>query len=75
MKRLPKSLIKMDVPREHYEAIRHRFREIVQARADNFSGYRPLIDQLEELAFDCYTQGVLDGAQVGGKNGLSQTSA
>ena len=64
---MPKSLMKVDVPQEHFEAVKHRFIDIVRRRTDEFNKYKSIVEQMEELAFDCYTQGLLDGEQIGRK--------
>lgn len=68
-KRMPKEILKVDIPRDKYETVRHRFYPIIRYRVDQLNHYKPLFEQLEELAFDCYTQGLIDGEQIGRKNG------
>lgn len=57
-------LCKMDLTGEQARLLDDQVRLVVNHHADHITAYRPLRDQLFDLARSCYLQGVLDGQQV-----------
>jgi hypothetical protein len=60
-------LATMEVPAEHAAAVLDRIVDILGYHVAKIDGQRPLSDQMKSLAFDAYTQGLMDGARVGGR--------
>lgn len=60
-------LVRMEIPAEHAEHVLERVVDILGFHVANVSAAVPLAQQMKSLAFDAYTQGLIDGAQVGSK--------
>jgi hypothetical protein len=62
--RTRKDLITVKLPAEHVRTAEHQIEAIVRFHIVKFTAYLPMLDQMKSLAFDCYTQGLLDGTAV-----------
>lgn len=60
----PYGLCSMKLTGEQARLLDDQVKLVVQHQLDCLNGYRPLREQLQELARNCYLQGVLDGQQV-----------
>lgn len=58
-------LTSMQVPGETAKVVDERIGEVLQLHIKRISAAVPLSQQMRSLAFDAYTQGLLDGAQIG----------
>lgn len=57
-------LIKMEFPAEVAKVAHDQIRPIVEYHVRHFSAYLSGREQLERIAFDCYTQGLIHGNQI-----------
>lgn len=60
-------LISVEVPKASADAVNDRIADIVGFHVSSLSPSVPLEQQLRALAFDCYSQGLFDGAQIESK--------
>ena len=60
-------LVSMEIPGDQAAAIMEQVRDILGYHKAKMSGAVPLDEQFKALAFDCYTQGLIDGQQVGAR--------
>lgn len=58
-------LVSIEVSEHQAKVVMERIVDIVGFHLATLSTAVPLDQQLKSLAFDCYTQGLLDGAQIG----------
>ena len=63
-KRLLKKLVTCAFPEEQAAHARAQIEDIVAYHIASFSPTRDIDEQMRAVAFDCYVQGLLDGAQV-----------
>jgi hypothetical protein len=54
----------MEIPADHAAAVEERLEDILGYHQAKLSGAVPVNQQMRSLAFDAYTQGLLDGAQI-----------
>lgn len=59
-----RKLLGVDVPAAQAAAITEQIKDILGFHVERFSARVPVDQQMKALAFDCYTQGLLDGQQV-----------
>jgi hypothetical protein len=57
----------MEIPADQAAAVLDQVRDILGYHVAKLTASVPLDQQMKALAFDCYTQGLIDGAQVGGR--------
>ncbi len=58
-------LVSVDVPRHCVKVVEDRLSPLLAARIRAFTVKLSIDEQMRMLAFDAYTQGLLDGAQIG----------
>ena len=63
--RLMKRLTVCSFPEEQAEVARAQIADIIALHVAKFSPTKDIDEQMRACAFDCYVQGLLDGAQVG----------
>lgn len=63
-KRLLKRLVTCEFPADQGEVARKQIEDIVAYHIASFSPTKDIDEQMKACAFDCYVQGLLDGAQV-----------
>lgn len=63
-RRLLKRLTTCAFPAEQAEAAKAQIADIVAYHVASFSTTKDIDEQMKAVAFDCYVQGLLDGAQV-----------
>lgn len=64
-KPLADGLISIDVPATSVAVVEERLALVLRLHVKRLNAAIPLADQMKSLAFDAYTQGLIDGAQVG----------
>lgn len=62
-----RNLLSMDIPAAQAQALTEQIKDILGFHVERFSARTPVDQQMKALAFDCYTQGLLDGAQAQAK--------
>jgi hypothetical protein len=66
-KRLLKKLTTCSFPEAEAEVARKQIADIVDWHIASFTTSKDINEQMRAVAFDCYVQGLLDGAQVAPK--------
>lgn len=65
IKALRAKLVSVNVPQDQVDTVEKQIRDVIALHMAQFSAHVSIESQMRSLALDCYTQGLLDGAQVG----------